>query len=46
MQIASSSELVGEFEEVSCLEKEYAANDAIYQAKIQVGDNGGPNQVL
>ena len=35
-QIAQSSELVGELEDISSLETEYASDDHVYQAKIQV----------
>lgn len=35
-QVAESSALVGELEDLSALEKEYASDDLIYQAKIQV----------
>ncbi len=38
-QVANGSELVGELEELSSLETEYAHDDAIYQAKIQVLEN-------
>lgn len=36
MQIAESSELVGEVEDFTSLEREYAEDDLIYQAKIKV----------
>ena len=36
MQIAQSSELVGEVEDFTSLEREYAEDDLIYQAKIKV----------
>lgn len=36
LQVASSSELVGNLEELSSLETEYAQEDLIYQQKIQV----------
>ena len=35
-QIAETSELVGELEDLSTLQTEYASDDHIYQAKIQV----------
>ena len=35
-QIAQTSELVGELEDMSSLQSEYATDDHIYQAKIQV----------
>lgn len=35
-QIAQTSELVGELEDLSSLQSEYATDDHIYQAKIQV----------
>ena len=34
-QIAESAPLVGEREDLSCLETEYAKEDTVYQAKIQ-----------
>ena len=37
VQVAESAPLVGEREDLSSLEKEYTVDDAIYQAKIQVG---------
>lgn len=36
VQIAESSELVGEVEDFTSLEREYAEDDLIYQAKIKV----------
>ena len=36
LQVARESELVGELEELGSLEKEYAQDDTVYQAKIQV----------
>ena len=36
MQIAESSELVGEVEDFTSLEREYAEDDLVYQAKIKV----------
>ena len=36
MQVAESAPLVGEREDLSSLVKEYAENDVVYQAKIQV----------
>lgn len=41
LQIAESSELVGEVEDLASLEKEYARDDLIYQEKIRVSDNPG-----
>ena len=38
LQIVESAPLVGEREDLSSLEKEYAQDDVIYQAKIQVGN--------
>jgi len=35
LQIAESSELVGEVEDLASLEKEYARDDLIYQEKIR-----------
>ena len=36
VQIAETTPLVGEREDLSSLAKEYAEDDAIYQSKIQV----------
>ena len=36
VQIAESSELVGEVEDFTSLEREYAEDDLVYQAKIKV----------
>lgn len=36
IQIAESSKLVGDLEDLSCLEAEYASDDHVYQAKIKV----------
>ena len=38
LQIAESSELVGDVEDIASLEKEYARDDLIYQEKIKVSD--------
>ena len=35
VQIAESAPLVGEREDLTCLEAEYAKEDTVYQAKIQ-----------
>ena len=38
-QIAESSELVGDVEDVHCLASEYSSDDNVYQAKIKVGES-------